>query len=162
MAEYGLNLCLDFPLRFIWWWKLVTSLKISLGNILTTKKPLGRPFRRAKDVTRTVPLGSGLTAALYSLYLCLSVTSPSWLVCCTLAPVPINRKDLSRLTRSKYVKLPSLNVLCSLFAGDHHHQLRDLASRHPFVKLGHDLVDIGLDLIVRGDWKGDQPIKRMK
>ena len=162
MAEYGLNLCLDFLLRFIWCWKLVTSLKINLVGLLTTNNALGRPSRRAKDVTRTVTPGSGLTAALHSLYLCLPVKSPFWLVCCTFAPNLINRKDFSRSTRAKYVKLPSFNVLPGLFAGDHHHQLRDFAARHPFVKLRHNPVDIGLDLIVRGDWKGDQPIKWMK
>ena len=51
-----------------------------------------------------------------------------------------------------YIKLPSLNMFSRLSACDHHHQLRNLSTHHPLVQLGHDLLDVGFDLIVGGNW----------
>lgn len=42
-------------------------------------------------------------------------------------------------------------MLSSLSARNHDHELGDLAARHPFVELGHNLVDVGFNLIIRGD-----------
>lgn len=53
--------------------------------------------------------------------------------------------------RDTYVKLPALEVLASIFASYHHHELRDLAPNHPLVQLAHDLLDICFDLVIRGD-----------
>lgn len=53
---------------------------------------------------------------------------------------------------STYVKLPALDVLPGIFVGDHDDELRYLASHHPLVKLRHDLLDVGLDLVVGGNW----------
>ena len=39
-----------------------------------------------------------------------------------------------------------------LSACDYHHQFRDLSTHHPLVQLGHDLLDVGFDLIVGGNW----------
>lgn len=39
----------------------------------------------------------------------------------------------------------------SLLARDYDHQLRDLAACHPFIELGHDLLDVCFDLIVGSD-----------
>ena len=50
-----------------------------------------------------------------------------------------------------YVKLPALYVLASVLVGDDDDELGDLAADHPLVQLGHDLLDVGLDLVVRGD-----------
>lgn len=46
------------------------------------------------------------------------------------------------------IKLPSLNMLSCLFAGDHYHKFRDLSSKHPLVELRHDLLNVRLDLVV--------------
>lgn len=58
---------------------------------------------------------------------------------------------LKRKCKKTYIKLPALNVLACVFACDHHDELRYLAANHPFVQLGHDLLDIGFDLAIRGD-----------
>jgi len=42
-------------------------------------------------------------------------------------------------------------MLSGLFARNHDYELRDLAASHPFVELGHDPIDVGFDLIIRGD-----------
>ena len=42
-------------------------------------------------------------------------------------------------------------MVASLFVGNYDHQLRDLATEHPFIELGHDLLDICPDLIIRRD-----------
>jgi len=47
-----------------------------------------------------------------------------------------------------YIKLPSLDMLASLFTGYNNNKLGYLAAGHPFVELGHDLFDVGFDLIV--------------
>ena len=39
----------------------------------------------------------------------------------------------------------------SLLASDYDHQFRDLAACHPFIELGHDLLDVCFDLIVGRD-----------
>lgn len=54
-------------------------------------------------------------------------------------------------SRDTYIELPSFNVLASLLACDDYHQLGDLATNHPSIKLGHDLLDVGFDLIVGRD-----------
>lgn len=50
-----------------------------------------------------------------------------------------------------YVKLPSFDMFASFFTGDNNNKLRDLATSHPLVELGHDLLDVGFDLVVRGN-----------
>lgn len=47
-----------------------------------------------------------------------------------------------------YVELPALDVLARVLVGEDDDQIRDLAPHHPLVKLGHDLLDVGLDLVV--------------
>ena len=42
-------------------------------------------------------------------------------------------------------------MLACLFARDYNHQFRDLAASHPFVELGHDLLNVCFDLIVGSD-----------
>ena len=42
-------------------------------------------------------------------------------------------------------------MLTGLLTGDNDDKFRDFTARHPFVELGHDLLDIGFDLIIRGD-----------
>lgn len=49
-----------------------------------------------------------------------------------------------------HVELPSLYMLAGLFACYNNHQFRYFASDHPFVELGHDLLDIRSDLVVGG------------
>ena len=49
------------------------------------------------------------------------------------------------------IELPSFNVLASLFASYDNYELGDLATYHPLVKLRHNLLDVGFDLIVRSD-----------
>ena len=43
-----------------------------------------------------------------------------------------------------------------MFAGflvsDDDDEFRDFAARHPFIELGHDLLDVGFDLIIRSDY----------
>jgi hypothetical protein len=51
------------------------------------------------------------------------------------------------------IKLPALDVLACLFAGDDNDQLRDFAAVHPLFKLRHDLFDVRLDLVVSGNCK---------
>jgi hypothetical protein len=50
-----------------------------------------------------------------------------------------------------YVELPSLNMLAGIFTCNNDDELGDLSADHPFVELGHDFLDISLDLIVRGN-----------
>ena len=52
------------------------------------------------------------------------------------------------------VELPALDVFAGFFAGDDDDELRDFAADHPFVELGHDLFDVGFDLVVGGNWGG--------
>ena len=47
-----------------------------------------------------------------------------------------------------HVKLPPLDVLPGILVGDHDDELRDLAAHHPLVQLGHDPLDVRLDLVV--------------
>jgi len=47
-----------------------------------------------------------------------------------------------------HVKLPSLYMLASFFAGDNDHELGDLALEHPFVQLRYDFFDVRFDLVV--------------
>jgi len=51
-----------------------------------------------------------------------------------------------------YIKLPPLDMLACLFAGDDNDELGYLASVHPLFELRHDLLDVGLDLVVGRDW----------
>ena len=49
------------------------------------------------------------------------------------------------------IELPSLDMFTSLLAGDYDYQFRYLAACHPFVELGHDLLDVCFDLIIGSD-----------
>ena len=42
-------------------------------------------------------------------------------------------------------------MFASILAGYHDDQFGDLAACHPSVELGHDLLDVCFDLIVRSD-----------
>jgi len=42
-------------------------------------------------------------------------------------------------------------MLARIFAGYDDYELRDLATDHPFVELGHNFLNVGFDLVVRGD-----------
>lgn len=53
--------------------------------------------------------------------------------------------------KKAYVKLPALDVLACVLVGDDDDELGDLAADHPFVELGHDFLDVGLDLVVGRD-----------
>lgn len=57
-----------------------------------------------------------------------------------------------------YIKLPSLDVLASVFIGDDDDKLRDLAAYHPPVELAHDLLNVGFDLIIRRYFEGSLAI----
>ncbi len=50
--------------------------------------------------------------------------------------------------RGMHVKLPPLYDVSRVFAGYDDDELGDLAADHPFVKLGHDFLDVGFDLVV--------------
>lgn len=39
-------------------------------------------------------------------------------------------------------------MFTGLLARDNYHKLRNLSSLHPFLQLGHDLLDVGFDLVV--------------
>jgi hypothetical protein len=52
-----------------------------------------------------------------------------------------------------HVKLPPLDVLACVLVGNDDDELGDLAANHPLVELGHDLLDVGLDLIVGRHWR---------
>jgi hypothetical protein len=52
-----------------------------------------------------------------------------------------------------HVKLPPLDALACVLVGDDDDELGDLAANHPLIELGHNLLDIGLDLIVGRDWR---------
>ena len=56
------------------------------------------------------------------------------------------------LGRNAYIKLPSFHVFASLLVRNNHDKLRDLATHHPLVQLRHDLLDIGFDLVVGGNY----------
>lgn len=47
-----------------------------------------------------------------------------------------------------YVELPPFNMLPGVLVCYDNHQLADLSSHHPLVQLGHDLLDVGFDLVV--------------
>lgn len=53
-----------------------------------------------------------------------------------------------------YIELPSFHMFSGLSAGDNHDEFRDLSTRHPFIQLRHDLLDVSFDLVVGGDWIG--------
>lgn len=53
-----------------------------------------------------------------------------------------------------YIELPSFHMLSGLSAGDNQDQFRDLSAHHPLIELRHDLLDVGFDLVVGGDWIG--------
>lgn len=42
-------------------------------------------------------------------------------------------------------------MLACVFVRDDNDKLGDLATNHPLVQLGHDLLDVGLDLVVGRD-----------
>lgn len=50
-----------------------------------------------------------------------------------------------------YIELPTLDVLAGVLVGNDNDKLGDLAADHPLVKLGHDLLDVGLYLVVGRD-----------
>lgn len=54
--------------------------------------------------------------------------------------------------RVSYIELPSLHVLPSFLVCDDYNKFGDLASHHPLIQLRHDLLDVGLDLVVGSDW----------
>lgn len=67
-------------------------------------------------------------------------------------PCPFTRRFLRRaLPEHLHVELPPLHILAGLLARDDNDEFRDLPARHPFVELGHDFLDVGLDLVVGGD-----------
>lgn len=43
-------------------------------------------------------------------------------------------------------------MFASFLVGYHHHKLGDLATRHPFVQLRHDLLNIRFYLVVGGHY----------
>jgi hypothetical protein len=43
-------------------------------------------------------------------------------------------------------------MLARLFAGDDDDELGYLAAVHPLFELRHDLLDVGLDLVIGRDW----------
>lgn len=49
------------------------------------------------------------------------------------------------------IELPTLHVFARLLARDDDYQLGDFAAVHPLFELRHDLLDVGLDLIVGRD-----------
>lgn len=60
-------------------------------------------------------------------------------------------KGVQEEKQANYVKLPPLDMVASLFVGNDDDEFGDFATSHPFVKLGHDLFDVGFDLIVDCD-----------
>lgn len=50
-----------------------------------------------------------------------------------------------------YVELPALHVIARVFVCDDDDELGDLAADHPLVELGHDLLDVGLYLVIGRD-----------
>lgn len=71
---------------------------------------------------------------------------------CTSAPIS---RSLG-LDLLAHIKLPSFDILCSLFRCYHNDELRDFAPDCPFAELRHDLLDIGFYLVVIGDCMIDQ------
>jgi hypothetical protein len=53
-----------------------------------------------------------------------------------------------------YVELPAFHMLSSLLARNDDDKLRDLAPIHPLLQLAHDLLDVGLDLVIGSHWGG--------
>jgi hypothetical protein len=47
-----------------------------------------------------------------------------------------------------YIELPAFDMLSGLFARDDDDKLRNLAAIHPLLQLAHDLLDVGLDLVI--------------
>lgn len=84
----------------------------------------------------------------------LSLCYFSWALCQTFEPGCTCGQQTSYKWDSNfaYIKLPSLDVFASLLTGYDDYELRDLAARHPLIKLGHYFLNVGLDLIVRGDY----------
>ena len=48
------------------------------------------------------------------------------------------------------IKLPSLDMFSRVFIRNYNNEFGDLAAHHPVFKLGHNLLDIGFDLVVLG------------
>lgn len=44
-------------------------------------------------------------------------------------------------------------MFAGFLVGDDNNQFRDLSTRHPLIQLRHDLLDIGLHLIIGGHWQ---------
>ncbi len=61
------------------------------------------------------------------------------------------RQERRRGEREANIKLPPLDVLARVLVGDYDDELGDFAADHPLVELGHDFLDVGLDLVVGGD-----------
>lgn len=52
---------------------------------------------------------------------------------------------------SYYIELPSFDVFAGFFARDDYDEFGDFAADHPFIELGHDLLDVRFDLVVGCD-----------
>jgi hypothetical protein len=50
-----------------------------------------------------------------------------------------------------YVELPPFHMLSSLLICNDHNEFRNFATQHPLVQLRHDLLDVGLHLVVGGN-----------
>jgi hypothetical protein len=53
-----------------------------------------------------------------------------------------------------YVELPALDMLASLLARDDDNELGNFTAIHPLLQLTHDLLDVGLDLIIGSHCEG--------
>ena len=60
----------------------------------------------------------------------------------------LGREQERSCEKGAYVELPALDVLAGVFVGNDDDELGYLAADHPFVELGHDLLDVGFDLVV--------------
>lgn len=54
---------------------------------------------------------------------------------------------------NRYIELPSFDMFAGLFVRDDYDELRDFTANHPFVKLGHNLLEVRFDLVVGRDWE---------
>lgn len=60
-----------------------------------------------------------------------------------------------------YIELPALDVLACVFICDDDDELGDLAADHPLIELGHDLLDVGLYLVIGRDLFGSAETGRV-
>ena len=61
------------------------------------------------------------------------------------------RLALAVFSEDLNIELPPFDVFSRLLACNYDDKLRNLASHHPLIQLGHDLLDVSLDLVVGGD-----------